>query len=78
VVLGLAISAASRFLAAAVNLVDCRPGAAFRLAFRQTAFTVALFDVLSLTLLLVGVFVLVTLRHRFPSRQASGSGRKKQ
>src|SRR5262249_34869215 len=58
VVLGLAVSAAARLLAAAVDGVDGRPGAPLRLVLRDPALLVALLDVLGLALLLVRVLAL--------------------
>src|SRR5438270_10958775 len=63
VIFGLAVSAAARLLAAAVDLVHGRPRAPFSFVARQAAFFVAFFDVLGLPLLLVGVLALVAAWH---------------
>src|SRR5687767_13659835 len=74
-VLGLAAAAAG-LLAAAVDRVDGRPRAALGLAGADSAFLVALGDVLGLALLLVGVFRLVSSGHagrRSKPRTTSGA-----
>lgn len=48
-------STGSALLAAARHLVDCSPGSALRLTFRDTALLIPLFDVFCLSLLLIGI-----------------------
>src|SRR5207249_11168197 len=63
VVFRLAVSAAAGLLAAAVNLVHGRPRAPLGLAFGHAALLVPFFDVLRLTLFLLGVLLLAAAWH---------------
>src|SRR6202034_4603094 len=60
----LAPSRSAWSLSAAVVLVDGGPGATLSLLLRNAAALVALLDVLRFPFLLIGVFRLVSLRHR--------------
>lgn len=63
VILGLAVTATAGFFAATMHGVHGGPGAAFGFIFGNAPFLVALFYVLGLPLLLVGVFRFVSARH---------------
>jgi hypothetical protein len=62
-VFGLAVSAAARLFAAFVNLVDGRPGAAFRLVLGHAAALVTFLDVFGLPFLLFGILRFVASGH---------------
>lgn len=64
-ILAFAVTAASGFFPATMNLVDSGPGPTLGLALRNPPTLVAFFYVLSLSLLLVGVFGFVSAWHRF-------------
>src|SRR6266550_798440 len=71
VVLRLAVAAAPRFLASAMDLVHGRPRAALGLFFGHATLFVPLFDVFCLTLFFVCVFALVASRHDRASHRTS-------
>ena len=66
------VATRSRLVAASALLGDRRSGAAFGLILGSAAFLVALLDVLSLTLLLIGIVVLVSLEYRLSPARPSG------
>jgi len=57
------LAAGTAFLSAAAFLIDCGPGTAFSLVVRDSAFLVTFFNVLGLTFLFVGIFVLIASWH---------------
>jgi hypothetical protein len=63
--LALAVTAASGFFPATMNLVDGGPGPTLGLVLGNAPILVAFLYVLSLPLLLVGVFGFVSAWHRF-------------
>src|SRR5579862_5530546 len=62
---GMGAPTRARFLAAAIILVDGRPGAAFGFFFGNATLLVAFRDMVGLAFLFVGVFGLVAARHDF-------------
>jgi hypothetical protein len=66
-IFGTAVAAAAGLLTTVVNCVYRRPCAPFGFVFGHAAFFVSFFDVLSLTLLFVGVFIFVAGWHRLRS-----------
>ena len=62
-ILAPAVATAAGLLTSVVNCVHRRPCAPFGFVFGHALFFVSFFDVLSLTLLFVGVFILVSTWH---------------
>src|ERR1041385_8229672 len=63
VILGPAVAATARLLAAAVHLVDRGPGAPFGFVFGHAVLEIPFLDVLGLPLLFIRVFAFIPSRH---------------